>query len=277
MAERYQLSISINLGGLTGRIQKYLRASMSLVAIGLNAKKGISTEDLQLPEVTTHHQFDSTNQWTVEQAGEAWQSWVLRNGFRDVAETISGLLEEAQSVLAYWQLAKIQEGRAIRDEDWNEMVVSRGSRFHRFGLPDKIDFLNKEYGLLLPDALVQQVLSINAARNCLVHRGGVVTKHDTRGTDQFVIEWSALVILLIQDGVEKEIEPPYLVEAGGQIRVATRPRTKSFAVGEVVIVTAKEFSQICWTLFIFAMICAQMLEAHGKAQGIQFQTQNGAT
>jgi hypothetical protein len=250
---------------------------MSLVAIGLNAKKGISTEDLQLPEVTTYHHFDSTNQWTVEQAGEGWESWVLRNGFRDVAEAISGLLEETQSVLSYWQLVKIQDSRPIQGEDWNEMVVSRGSRFHRLGLPDKIDFLKKEYGLLLADALVQQVLSINAARNCLVHRGGVVTTQDTRGADQLVIEWSALVMLLIENGIEKEIEPPYLVEAGGQIGVATRPRTKAFAVGQVVIVTAKEFSQICWTLFIFAMTCAQMLEAHGKAQGIQFQTKKAAT
>ncbi len=249
---------------------------MSLVAIGLNARQGISTEDLQLPEVTTHHQFDSSNQWTVEQAGEAWQTWVLRNGFRDVAEAVSGLLEETQSVLAYWQLVKIQEGRPIRGEDWNEMVVNRGLRFHRLGLPDKIDFLEKEYGLVLPNGLIQQVLSINAARNCLVHRGGVVTAQDTRGAEKLTIEWSAMVMLLIENDVEKEIEPPYLVEAGGRIGVATRTRTKSIAVGQTVAVTAKEFAQICWTLFIFSMACAKALETHGKARGIQFREKNDA-
>jgi len=277
VTDHHQLSISINLAGLTDRIQRYLRASMSLVAIGLNAGKSISADDLQLPDVTTHHQFDSSNAWTIEEAGAAWKTWVLRNGFRDVAEAISGLLEEVQSVLSCWQLVKVQQDRSIRGEDWNEMVVTRGSRFHRLGLPEKIDFLKKEYGLVLNDPLVQQVLSINGARNCLVHRGGMVTAQDTRGGDHLTIEWSALVILITEKGVEKEIEPPYLVEAGGTLGVATRPRTKAIPIGQPLSVTAKEFSQICWTLFVFAMTCAQTLEAHGKLQGIQFRSKADAT
>lgn len=276
MDEQYQINVSINLAGITDRIQRRLRASMSLVAIGLNARTGISTGDLKLPEVNIYQQFDSSNQWTVEQAGEAWQKWILENGFRDVAEEISGLLEETQSVLSHWQLVEIQKSRPICGEDWNEVVVNRGSRFHQLGLPDKIDFLTNEYGLALPDALVRQVLTINAARNCLVHREGVVTTKDTRGADQFDIEWSAMAMILIENGVEKEIEPPYLIKGGGQLAVGTRPKTKSFAVGQDLIVTAKEFSQICFTLFLFASTCAQSLEAHGKAQGIQFLANNEA-
>lgn len=250
---------------------------MSLVAIGLNAAKGISSEALQMPDITTDHQFDSSNPWTVEQATAAWQTWVLRNGFRDIAEAISGLLEEAQSVLSYWSLVSIQQGRQLRGEDWNELVVNRGLRFHRLGLPDKVDFLRKEYGLALEDSLVNQVLSINAARNCLVHRGGLVSTLDTRNTDHLQIEWSALVVLITENEVEKEIEPPYLVKAGGQLGVATRRRSKSIAVGQLLQVTAKEFTQMCWTLFVFAMACAQTLEAYGKARGIQFQSKPNAT
>lgn len=272
MADHHQLSISINLAGLTDRIQRYLRASMSLVAIGLNAEKSITTNDLQLPDVTTHHQFDSSNPWTIEQATAAWRHWVLRNGFRDVAEAISGLLEEVQEVLSHWQLMKLQQEHVLCGEDWNEIVVNRGSKFHRLGLPDKIEFLKKEYGLNLDETLVQQVLSINAARNCLVHRGGIVSTQDARDGDQLKIEWSALLILIMENGVEKEIEPPYLVKAGSQLGIATRHRTKSIAVGQSITVTAKEFSQICWTLFLFAMAWAQALEAHGKAQGIQFKS-----
>jgi hypothetical protein len=272
MADHHQISISINLAGITDRIQRHLKTSMSLVAIGLNATQGITAEDLHLPDVTTYQDFDSSNPWTIEQASAAWQTWVLQNGFRDIAEAISGLLEEVQRVLTYWHLAKIQHSRVLQGDDWNKMVVNRESKFHRFGLPEKIDFLKNKYGLNIDEALVQQVLSINAARNCLVHRDGVVSTQDARNGVQLNIEWSALAVFVVENDVEKEIELPYRVEAGGQVGIATRRRAKSIAVGQPITVTTMEFSQMCWTLFIFAQACAQTLETLGRAQGIQFQS-----
>ena len=277
MTDHQQIAITINLAGLSDRIQRHLRASMSIVAIGLNAAKSITVDALALPDITTHHQFDSSNPWTIDQASAAWQTWVLRNGFRDVAEAVSGLLEEVQSVLSHWHLVSVQHDRSLRGEDWNELVVNRGLKFHRLGLPDKIDFLNKEYGLALDDSLVGQVLSINAARNCLVHRGGLVSTLDARNGNHLQIEWRALVILITEDGVEKEIEPPYLVKAGGQLGIATRHRTKLISVGQPIQVTAQEFTQMCWTLFLFSIACAQTLEAYGKARGIQFQSKPNAS
>lgn len=89
MPEHHQFSIHINLAALTSRIQRHLQASINLVAIGLNAKKGISMEDLQLPEVTTHHKFDSSNQWTVEQAGEGHLIFSISHLKKELSATIS--------------------------------------------------------------------------------------------------------------------------------------------------------------------------------------------
>ena len=67
--------------------------------------------------------------------------------------------------------------------------------FHRLVLLGKIKFLKNEYGLIFDDALLQKTVSINAARNCFLHRDGLVSTQDTRDGDQLKIEWSALVFL----------------------------------------------------------------------------------
>lgn len=270
MTEPYHFSVAINLAGLTARIQRLLQASMSLVAIGLNARKEISEQDLKLPDAPVQHEYSASNRWNAEQAGEAWQTWILRNGFRDVAEAINGLLEETQLVLAHWRVATLQKERQLRGSDWNDIVVKRISQFHRLGLPDKIEFLEKEYGLGLPAALTKQVLTINVARNCLVHRGGVVTEREAGDSKCFTMEWKALVVVLVEEGIEKEIEPPHRVEAGAHVGAAIRDRSKAISVGQQITVNVTEYSQICWTLLMFAAECAKALEAHGKAQGISF-------
>lgn len=271
MAERHHLDIQINLGGMTGRIQHLLQAAINFVSIGLNVRGSITVEALSLPDVTTQHVFNASKQWSLEHAGIAWEQWVLRNGFRDVAEAIGGVLEETQSVLSYWALIPAQKKQgSLTGEDWNEIVVNQGQKFHRRTLPQRIEFLQKTYGFALESDLVKQMLTINAARNCLVHRGGVVSHQDLAHGDELVVEWRALVLLMQQEGKDVEVEPPYFFKAATTLGVATTSRSKIFALGQPVSFNAREFSEICWTLFVVALSCASALEAFGKENGVEF-------
>jgi hypothetical protein len=271
MAEHHQLSIRIDLGGMTARMQRLLRHAMNLVAIGLHARQDVTQEALSIPDVTMHHQYDASNRWTVEEAKTAWETWILRNGFRDTSEALAGILEEAQSVLSYWQVVLIQKERGLHGEDWNEVVDHRAQQFHRRTLPQKLKFLRDKYSFELEPALVRQALSINAARNCLTHRGGFVAEADTDQSGRLVVEWSAMVLLATVDGEEREITLPYRAEAGTVLGIATRSRSKNFEIGTLFHVSAEEFTQICWTLFLFTETCTKTLQEWAENRGFEFK------
>lgn len=271
MAEDHQLSVLIDLRGMTGRMQRLLRHAMNLVAIGLHARDGVTNDTLSIPDVTMHHQFDTSNQWNVEQAQEAWETWILKNGFRDVSEALAGVLEEAQSVLSYWQISLIQNDRKVIGEDWNEIVVHRGQQFHRKTLPQKLDFLKAKHDFELDPHLVKQALSINAARNCLVHRGGLVSDSDIDSSGGLIVEWRCLALVAEIDGEMQEIIPPHYLEAGTRLGISMRNRSRRFEVGDLFQVNTEEFTQICWTLFAFTLSCTQSLQKWAEARGFDFK------
>lgn len=267
----HHITLNIDLRAMTGRTQSLLRHAMTLVAIGLHSRQGISPDTLSIPDLTIQHHFDAGNQWTVEEAQEAWETWILRNGFRDVSEAISGVLEEAQQTLSLWEIVLIGEKRSLLGEDWNTKYIHRSRQFHRRTLPQKLDFLKTTYDFELNDSLVRQALSINAARNCLVHRSGVVAEIDTDSSGMLVVEWSNLTLVEMLDGEHREITLPHCVEADTQLGITTRKRSRSFEVGQLFHVNSEEFSQICWTLFQLTVSCTKSLELWGKTHGIEFK------
>ncbi len=266
-----ELNLHVNLDGLPSRMQGVLKAATNLVAIGLNSTTSITPESFVIPDLPMHHRYDSNNQWTLDAAKSIWEYWILRNGFRDIAEATSGLLEEIQRVLSYWQLSFLQSERGeLLGDDWNELVVKKGRQFHKRTLPQKIEFFEKQYQFSVDLDLLRQVLSINAARNCFVHRGGVVAAEDAGFSGVLDLEWSALVALAIVDGKEQEVHPPQIFEGGTKIGVATRPRSKRVPIVESLEVNATEFAQMGWTLYIFSQSCAHRLESYGRERGIEF-------
>jgi hypothetical protein len=263
------LAISVNLGALTGQLQLTLQRAMNLVAIGLQAGKNIAQHPLVFPDTAMFHQLASNEEWTPEFTAAEWKRWTLRNGFRDAAEAVNSFFEEVQGILAVFSL-QIKKG--LTGADWNDVVDSRMKRFHRLGLPDKINFMDKQYGFRFDPVQTEQVYSVNSARNCLVHRNGVVTDRDVTDGDKLILKWTALTIILVKDGVETQASPPCNIEAGTLVSMGHRPRHKEFAIGEHVDLDADEFAQICRTLSLFGASSAQMLEQFGRSQGVPFNT-----
>ncbi len=267
-----QISLHIDLAGLAGRMQRVLKATTNLVAIGLNAAPGITTDSFSIPDTPIQHQFDSNNPWSQVEAATAWRSWILRNGFRDAAEAVGGTLEEVQSVLSFWHLAERQMALGgLQGEDWNTYVVQRGQQFHRRTFPQRLEFLEKNYSFAFDPNLLDQINTINIARNCLAHRGGVVTELDLNSDGRLEIRWSALVALAMTGDTEVEIHPPHFVEAGTKIGISTRPKCKTFRAGQQLDFTALEFAQMCWTFFLFAQSSAERLEEYGRQRGMQIE------
>lgn len=271
------LSVHINLAGLTDAAQRSLQRAMNLVAVGLQADDGIGQASGRLPDATMAFQFASNEPWTAERTSAEWKQWVLLNGFRDAAESVSIVLEEARTVLAFWGLEKLQEQQgSLSGADWQRATVNEGRSFHRLGFPDKIASLERLYGVALEQDLKVRVLSIVKARNCLVHRGGVVSPRDVTYEHGLELSWLALAIIIKGPSGEREVELPAIAEGGETIAVGTRPRTRMFPIASSISVTSAEFTQICWTLFLFAKGLAKALEVRGKAMGLKFVDKAGA-
>lgn len=267
-----KVQISINLSGIPSSAQQLLQAATYMVAIGLNGKDQITEHALEVPGVFFRNNFNASRPWTVGQSATAWEFWVLRNGFRDVAEAISGALEGAHGILSYWALMRLQaETGSLKGSDWNELVVGRQGRFHRKTLPQRLEFLEKHYGFVFPQEHVERLKSLNAARNCLVHRYGVVTEEDVLpGDDCLTLKWITFVTYVENDGVLTELVPPMTIEGRSSIQVKLVERSKAFGVGEHVSVSAKEFNEICMSFYQFSVTCSQLLRKHGTSMGIVF-------
>lgn len=270
--EDERIHIRIDLAGIPSAAQRLLQAATYMVAIGLNSKQYINDEAMEIPDVRQRSNFNASSPWSIPEAAGEWGAWVLRNGFRDISEAISGMLENTHAVLSYWSLMKNQAevGRLVGD-DWNEMVVRRQGSFHRKTLPQKMDFLEKHYGFMFPQEHVDRLKSLNAARNCLVHRYGVVTSDDILPEENgLTLRWNTLVTYVEREGNLTEVVPPMVIEGGSTLKVMLSERNKTFLLGEHIHVSAEEFGEISMGFFQLSVVCAQLLKEHGMRMGISF-------
>jgi hypothetical protein len=262
----HQLSVNLNLAALLGRINRALEEASRLVTHGLS----IGSDTQTTAAIPFSIQFQSGLNWSREEEESAWRNWVLKNGFRDIAELISVVLEEAHKVLTIYSLI----GRQSAGEKLEATELSTRdkeiSKFHRLSLSDKLDWLLGQPDFSIPSEKLEEVRSINAARNCLSHRSGVVGERDKTEGDALVVKWLGLDATVEVEGVEIPFDPPMHLEKGGNLITRLVRRTKSFQLGDRINFDQREFSEIAWTIFVFAQAVASGLEQAGKAHGIRF-------
>src|SRR5690606_19825978 len=134
---RSRLSVNLNLAALLGRINRALEEASRFVSRGLS-----QPGDADEAEVASFSiQFNSGLSWSREEEEAAWRHWVLKNGFRDIAELISLVLEEAHQVLTFYALIARQSGGEVLTASELTSRDKDVSKFHRLSLSDKLDWL----------------------------------------------------------------------------------------------------------------------------------------
>lgn len=242
------LQITINLDALLGELQFSLQTAINLVAISLRATPPESMDDLRLPQEVFATTFAQSGRWSHAEALEKHQTWAIANGLRDAVEGVSSFIESAHRVLAVWDLASANGGRVTYGEYQKAMD---GAAFHRLGLPDKLTHLKSEHGLAINETLVRQVLSVNNARNCLVHRRGIVSQRDLNTTDSMLVEWRKLHVFLQDEDGEHEFVVGKLIEKESTVCIRVQDEQKAFALGARVSFTIQEFADVTWGLYSF--------------------------
>lgn len=301
----YRATIRINMDGIPGRLQVRLQWYINMVAFGLQASEHFESAQLVLPNarMTIRLSGDSAA-WNVTEIRKAFANWVVACGLRELIEEFSGALEESRQILAVWALGSGE----IRAEDWNEKIVAEAKRFHRLGLPDKLAFLQTQYQVALPPDKEKDLISLNRARNCLVHREGIislqdlpVTKEqfdnalmdrrrrfpDEKWTNQQIIDalkdaglqpslevtWPRFELFTEKDGVESIIDPRARtpVEGGSMLSLRMVKERAEFEFGSVIRLSADAVSDIGYALLNTAFALRDAVEARGRALGANFE------
>lgn len=264
------VSVNLNIASIVGRVSRTIEEVTRHVASSLAQTEKLKTELRAVQTKRVTFQISSGLEWTDEEARIAWKQWILRNGFRDISEEISGVLEEAFGVLSFYKLLDEQSsGTTLSQAD----LVNRAkeiSKFHRLTLPDKIDLLKNEFSFSIPDEKVEQIKSINAARNCLSHRKGIVGEKDISSNGKLIATWLGTDFIIETDGKEILFEGPIYLENGGTLCMRLVSRSREFPLGTRIEFDEHQFAEIAWTMFNFAQAVAVELENHGKNRGIEF-------
>jgi len=92
--------------------------------------------------------------------------------------------------------------------------------------------------------------SLDAIRNCIVHRGGVVGDGDANRRGEFATTWRRTT--LVVDG-EPIPSLPFVVNAGQMLSVRFEDRVRSWHVGETVQLTANDCQDMAFTLSYFLL------------------------
>jgi hypothetical protein len=151
----------------------------------------------------------------------------------------------------------------LTGEDWNKEIVAEAPKYDHLRLPDKLSYLERRYGFVRPE-LTAHILSLNAARNCLTHRAGVVGTKDVKDPTEngLTVRWRRLRGEIVEpSGARKPVTLGAFVEAGSQIEVGFEEVSKSFLLGSRVEFTSTEFADICLTFSIFAIAVEQAISA----------------
>ena len=232
-------------------LQPALQRAVDLVTFGLEASRSAKLPPTLMPDSWLRVQPAANLAYDLETLRIEFPLWILGAALRDCIESISVPLSTARDLCALGSFVK--QG-VTKGEDLNDFLQRQGAeveKFNRLGLPDKVDFLRRQYGpQIVPDE-IEWISTINAARNCLVHRRGVVAPHDTNYQDVLLVRWTRPMVRIHGAREVRLVVPVAPVTPGDRAEVIWTEAEKVFKIGDSIQFSAQEFSEICGTLLQF--------------------------
>ena len=98
-----------------------------------------------------------------------------------------------------------------------------------------------------------------------------MTTLDTGGTEQITVTFTEVVIVVTRpDGLTCELAEPGIAEPGTTIAVRTGPRTKTFKLGEQVVLTYEEIQFALFSHQNYVNNMTMSLQKYAESLGIKF-------
>ena len=259
------IQVHIDLRGIGTPLFVVIQRSFDLVSLGIRASQELPERDLELPESFLQLIASSRARLTFDDARKEFRAWVIASGLRDCIEGIGLLFEEVRRVCALYSFGP--RSRLTR-ATWQRAMVSDSKKFRNLNLPDKIHWLHKMYSLDLLTDNTSRLLTLNRARNCLVHRYGVVSDRDCNEAMHLAVEWEGIEFLVEgDDGLRSIALPGGVVKKGETLCMRPTKRRREFSIGERIDLTIEEFASLLWFFFKYGKLIPTVIEDYGRRCG----------
>jgi hypothetical protein len=237
-------TINVDFDQIREIAQRGVRRAAVFMGLGLNAAYDKDFKDYRLSKITKVELVSSdASEEQIERFKKDFSYWIIGNGLRELTETFNIFLDRLHDACLLFTIIKAG-GLSTQEE-----VRAAAKKFHRGGLLDKLVTLKKEFEIE-PNNL-EYLISINKARNCLTHRRGIVGELDVgddrklhlkwRGMEAFVKTPDGEEIILLPGGLTEPLE---LKEGGGNLMLRFPDRAKTFALGDQLILTPSELTEL---------------------------------
>jgi len=267
--EKKVLSVRIDLDAVTAVPSKAIWRSTQLVAYGFEAAdelhKAVTDGRVldELPGIRGTWMNLAPPTKIDSLVREEFERWCLVNALRDPIEAINWFLEEVRRVCAIYELGKRESFTAEEYFAFEDFA----KKFHGYGLPPKLEYVLKNFSVTAGTELTEHLKSVNDARNCLVHRRGIVEPHDANADAGLRVTWRTLIVRAGNEDESRAIEPGSLVKQGEIVRLVAEDRVRTFALGERITFTAQEFIEICLSLQLFVNEMVRSVQNYGQRPG----------
>jgi hypothetical protein len=241
-------TLHIDFNSLVGNLQANLQHLSDLVLFSNTAISSAHENDYNNSSVFFHFQPAQNQKYSFNQAKERFGQWCLANSFKDAVDSLHCFLDECYTVC---EILKSGKNSLIQLGLFHWILNIGKWRFHRLGLPDKIERLKEVYGVF--SSMEAQILSLNRTRNCLVHRLGIVGTLDVDSNNVLTAKFREMQLLAISPNKDQEIiiTGPTNVDGGWHVAVKNTDFSKVFKLNERIVFTEREHIWAIFTFFLF--------------------------
>jgi hypothetical protein len=240
--------IKVDFAALQEIAVKGVRRTAVFLGLGINAAADPGVRQYQLSGAAQFRFIpNDVDEKTLTHFKEEFSRWIVACGFRELIETFSVFLDEVHRSCL---IIRAANERMVID---SIVPLDRRFRRHRHGLHGKLDDLRGTFGVEMSEPSF--LLSLNKARNCLVHRLGIVSREDCSNGDQITVVWRGIDICIeTESGETVSVHPmsqstptqSMVVPPHGWMKGKYCQRSKTFPIGSVVSFLPGELAEICY-------------------------------
>lgn len=173
------------------------------------------------------------------------ENWILAKAFQEVLRAVRHSLEEAY---VYLELLT-NEHRVKSRSSLSDFLKPFISRAAGLKFPKLLDAVNNKLEPKIEFA--QAYRSLQKARNCLEHRGGIVSEIDTHNEPHLELIVPGLKLFYMRGATEVELEIGQRVDAGDgqpdvQVLMKLGMKKRKFELGQRITFSAAEFNEIAF-------------------------------
>lgn len=211
--------------------------------LGTAVRMGLSDEEVINPDAIARMRWE-------------YRAWAVGHALADISESIATFLNELVRA----------EARAFGYTD-------RFDKFERLGLDLKLRALPV---LGLDEDYQSAIESMTRARNCLVHRHGIVGDRDCNDSGELVLAWRGIKLFKVQPTGLVEFDPshrgPATQQTGDTVQLLVTGIERRFPLGSRLDLEPSDLCTLAWCIGgITAAIetkAAKVLGTEGEESGV---------